>query len=145
MDTSFYNYFANWEEWKEYCDGVWKGTGLSMIPSVNIPYELQLPSYVHWKTESTGQIQLLTKRGRAKNEIRLVTVQQMGRDSTILGSKDAFWKGEIQAMTKDRFHLHLQNSQGDILFSGVVTKSFSLPFLLPIEKFFRFVLPPRTK
>ncbi|MCT8332600.1 hypothetical protein NUH30_02835 [Leptospira sp. 85282-16] len=127
MNSLIYNYFSNLDEWNDYVKGNWKGKGISMIPSTIQPYESGDETTVIWKANSK-EIKSHFKRGKSEFSLTWNIESEVLCDRIKLLAKDADWECEIQAMTKDRFHLHVlpKSDKSKILYSGVVTKKTGL-------------------
>ncbi|TGL74094.1 hypothetical protein [Leptospira jelokensis] len=98
-----------------------------MIPTLSEPYESGDETSVTWKFHGN-----LTKsnfsRGKTKYPLTWSVDGEILCDRIKLVSHTKDWECEIQAMTKDRFHLHVvpRGDKTKILFSGVVTKKRGL-------------------
>ncbi|WP_244245409.1 hypothetical protein [Leptospira kemamanensis] len=127
MNSLIYNYFSNLDEWNDYVKGNWKGKGISMIPSFTEPYESGDETIVTWKFQP-NQIKSRFSRGKSKYNLTWSVDGAILCDRIKLFANTEDWECEIQAMTKDRFHLHVvpRGDKNKILFSGVVTKKKGL-------------------
>ncbi|TGK87149.1 hypothetical protein EHQ24_03845 [Leptospira noumeaensis] len=98
-----------------------------MIPSMVQPYETGDGTTVIWKA-GPKEIKSHFKRGKQEFSLVWILESEVLCDRIKLTAKDADWECEIQAMTKDRFHLHVQpkSDKSKILYSGVVTKKTGL-------------------
>ncbi|EMY61151.1 hypothetical protein LEP1GSC203_1640 [Leptospira terpstrae serovar Hualin str. LT 11-33 = ATCC 700639] len=127
MNSLIYNYFSNFDEWNEYVKGNWNGKGISMIPSTIQPYETGDETTVIWKSNAK-ETKSHFKRGKSEFSLTWLLESEVLCDKIKLIAKDADWECEIQAMTRDRFHLHVLpiSDKSKILYSGVVTKKKGL-------------------
>ncbi|MGE8719811.1 hypothetical protein ACO2KH_00620 [Leptospira terpstrae] len=127
MNSLIYNYFSNVDEWNEYVKGNWNGKGISMIPSTIQPYETGDETTVIWKSNAK-ETKSHFKRGKSEFSLTWFLESEVLCDRIKLIAKDADWECEIQAMTRDRFHLHVLpiSDKSKILYSGVVTKKKGL-------------------
>ncbi|TGL91009.1 hypothetical protein EHQ68_03870 [Leptospira congkakensis] len=98
-----------------------------MIPSSVQPYETGDETTVIWKSNSK-ETKAHFKRGKQNFEFVWLIGSEVLCDRIKLTAVDADWECEIQAMTRDRFHLHVQpkSDKSKILYSGVVTKKTGL-------------------
>ncbi|WP_246845315.1 hypothetical protein [Leptospira biflexa] len=127
MDSLIYNYFSNLDEWNDYVKGNWKGKGISMIPSPTEPYESGVGTSVKW-TFQPSKIKSVFFRGKTKYRLEWSVDPNVLCDRIKLSANAEDWECEIQAMTSDRFHLHVvpKSDKTKILFSGVVSKKKGL-------------------
>ncbi|TGM56965.1 hypothetical protein [Leptospira vanthielii] len=98
-----------------------------MIPSTIQPYETGDETTVTWKA-NPKEIKSYFKRGKSEFSLIWLLESDVLCDRIKLIAKDADWECEIQAMTKDRFHLHVlpKSDKSKILYSGVVAKKKGL-------------------
>ncbi|TGK84720.1 hypothetical protein EHQ23_08440 [Leptospira bourretii] len=98
-----------------------------MIPSSVQPYETGDETTVTWKANSK-EIKTHFKRGKSEFSLVWILESEVLCDRVKLVAQNADWECEIQAMTKDRFHLHVlpKSDKSKILYSGVVTKKKGL-------------------
>ncbi|PJZ46120.1 hypothetical protein [Leptospira brenneri] len=98
-----------------------------MIPSTVQPYETGDETTVIWKA-GAKEIKSVFKRSKVEFSLIWVLDSEVLCDRIKLKAKDEDWECEIQAMTKDRFHLHVlpKSENSKILYSGVVTKKTGL-------------------
>ncbi|TGL55149.1 hypothetical protein EHQ59_05975 [Leptospira kemamanensis] len=98
-----------------------------MIPSFTEPYESGDETIVTWKFQP-NQIKSRFSRGKSKYNLTWSVDGAILCDRIKLFANTEDWECEIQAMTKDRFHLHVvpRGDKNKILFSGVVTKKKGL-------------------
>ncbi|PJZ86583.1 hypothetical protein [Leptospira harrisiae] len=98
-----------------------------MIPSTVQPYETGDETTVIWKSNSK-ETKSYFKRGKKDYSFVWFLPSEVLCDRVKLTAKDEDWECEIQAMTKDRFHLHVlpKSDKSKILYSGVVTKKKGL-------------------
>ncbi|XDD44183.1 hypothetical protein AB3N58_07560 [Leptospira sp. WS60.C2] len=98
-----------------------------MIPSVTEPYESGDKTIVTWKFHPK-EMSSIFLRGKTKYNLKWIVDGNILCDKIKLVSTQDDWECEIQAMTKERFHLHVvpKFDKTKILFSGVVTKKKGL-------------------
>lgn len=124
MNLKQYNYFSDVNEWNHYSNGFWIGSGISMILSEKEPYEDHLQTRAKWDSKK-GQILCRFRRSGVIELIHFSEFTELFADKLILFNPDRTWKGELQAMTEDRFHLHVTslNFKNALLFSGTLHKT----------------------
>ncbi|TGL37459.1 hypothetical protein EHQ49_14615 [Leptospira perdikensis] len=98
-----------------------------MIPSTVQPYETGDETTVIWKAHQK-EIKSHFKRGKSDFSLVWILEGPVLCDRIKLVAQSADWECEIQAMTNDRFHLHVlpKSDKSKILYSGVVTKKKGL-------------------
>ncbi|TGK48747.1 hypothetical protein EHQ43_12430 [Leptospira bouyouniensis] len=98
-----------------------------MIPSTSEPYESGDGTSVTWKFHP-NQIKSVFYRKKIKYILDWSVDPNILCDKIKLIANSHDWECEIQAMTSDRFHLHVvpKSDKTKILFSGVVTKKKGL-------------------
>lgn len=98
-----------------------------MIPSTIQPYETGDETTVIWKSNAK-ETKSHFKRGKSEFSLTWLLESEVLCDRIKLIAKAADWECEIQAMTRDRFHLHVLpiSDKSKILYSGVVTKKKGL-------------------
>ncbi|EOQ90587.1 hypothetical protein LEP1GSC202_3950 [Leptospira yanagawae serovar Saopaulo str. Sao Paulo = ATCC 700523] len=98
-----------------------------MIPTLSEPYESGDETSVTWKFHGNRSNSSFS-RGKKKYQLTWTVEGEILCDRIKLLSDTEDWESEIQAMTRDRFHLHVvpRGDKTKILFSGVVTKKRGL-------------------
>ncbi|XDD48022.1 hypothetical protein AB3N60_08115 [Leptospira sp. WS39.C2] len=98
-----------------------------MIPSFTEPYETGDETFVTWKFQPNS-FKSKFSRGKTKYNISWSVDGPILCDRIKLFANSEDWECEIQAMTNERFHLHVvpKRDKTKILFSGVVTKKRGL-------------------
>ncbi len=95
-----------------------------MVLSEKEPYEDNLTTNTSWKSNSTKAKSQFV-RGKDKTVIEWTISEEIFADKLVLFNATKTWKAEFQAMTSDKFHLHVSSlsQKNCILFSGSLTKS----------------------
>lgn len=98
-----------------------------MIPSTVEPYETGDETTVTWKA-NPKETKSRFKRGKTEFSLVWILESPVLCDRIKLTAEGQNWECEIQAMTRDRFHLHVlpKSDKSKILYSGVVTKKKGL-------------------
>ncbi|MDF3821478.1 hypothetical protein P3G55_16355 [Leptospira sp. 96542] len=98
-----------------------------MIPSSLEPFENGKETTVNWKSKSN---RVSFKRDNKTYNLVFAKDPVVNCDRIFFETETGDWECEVQAMTENKFHLHVlpKNDKTMILFSGVVTKTKSFLF-----------------
>jgi hypothetical protein len=91
------------------------------------PFEENLKTSIKWKLNEKS-IYTTFQRNKERNHILWVDLNDVFADRLILFDSEKKWKAEFQAMTQNKFHLHVASVShiSLLLYSGSVERSTGL-------------------
>ncbi|WP_411822730.1 hypothetical protein [Leptospira sp. 'Mane'] len=129
MNFRPYNYFSSHSEWKNYIEGNWQGKGLSMVLLEKEPYEKNIQTLVIWKEKKNQySVSFLREQIKTKADWEEDDIVEIFADKIKILDHSGEWSFQIQAMTEDKFHLHVESlvQKNLILYSGIVERKKTL-------------------
>ncbi|TGN08238.1 hypothetical protein [Leptospira ilyithenensis] len=129
MNFRPYNYFSSLPEWKNYNKGNWQGKGISMVLQNKEPYEKNIQTLVIWKEKKNKySVSFYREQIKTKADWTEEDIIEIFADKIRISDHSKEWSFQIQAMTEDKFHLHVESliQKNLILYSGIVERKKSL-------------------